>query len=178
MSDTKIIRTVFFFFALAITGAFAYSSCAYATDRNIGVVLSDDHGNILYIQNGETPLIPASILKILTSLAAIHILGEDHQFPTDYFFDTQSKDLYIKGFGDPLFISEVIEQLCHDIILTTKTKQINHIILDQTYFSGQIKVPGKGTSLNPYDAHIGALCANFNTIMLKCSIPAGKFVRA
>jgi len=163
------------FFTICITGL-SISPYIHAGSLNTGFVLADDQGKILCSQNKEKLFIPASILKILTSLAAIHTLGEDYRFPTEYFFDTNSKNLYIKGFGDPIFISEVIEQLCHEISL--KTKLIHHIILDQTYFSDQIQIPGKGNSLNPYDASVGALCANFNTIMFKWSPIEDKFVSA
>lgn len=163
MIDKKNRVVFIFFIAVCLTGLFTHT-CVQAKDLNTGILLADDQGKTLYSQNREKPFIPASTLKILTSLAAINILGEDYRFPTDYFFDPESKNLFIKGFGDPLFTSEVIELLCHDILLKTQTKQIHHIILDQTYFSERIRVPGKGDSLNPYDAHVGALCANFNTI--------------
>jgi len=41
-----------------------------------------------------------------------------------------------------------------------------------------ILIPGKENSLNPYDAPVGALCANFNTIMFKWSLSDGRFVSA
>lgn len=166
---------VIFFLAAVLTGMTCLP-CPAAENLNAGIVLADDQGNILYDQNREKKFIPASILKILTSLAAFHILGQDYCFPTTWFVDETSKDLYIKGFGDPLFLSEVIEQLCCDIRL--KTKKIHHIILDQTYFSNQIQVPGKGITLNPYDAPVGSLCANFNTIMFKWNPIEGGFVSA
>ncbi|CCK79538.1 D-alanyl-D-alanine carboxypeptidase/D-alanyl-D-alanine-endopeptidase [Desulfobacula toluolica] len=159
-------------------GAKNLSASIISANYPIGIVLADDQGNILYSRNKDRQFIPASILKILTSLAAINILGQDYRFSTAYFFDKNSKNLYIKGFGDPLLISEIIETLCLDIILTTKIKQIHHIILDPTYFSEQITVPGKSNSLNPYDAPVGALCANFNTIMFKWSSKQNKFVSA
>ena len=174
MIDKKNLITFIFFLSVCITGL-SISPC-YANNLNTGILLADDQGKIIYSQNKKKQFIPASILKILTSLTAINIFGEDHRFPTDYFFDPGSKNLYIKGFGDPLFTSEVIEQLCHDIILKTQTKLIHHIILDQTYFSGQIRVPGKGNSLNPYDAPVGALCANFNTIKFKWNRQENRFV--
>jgi len=171
----KKFIVLIFFLAVCITGL-SICPCVYAKNLDTGILLADDQGRILYGQNSGRPFIPASILKILTSLAAIHIFGEDYHFPTDYFFDSESKNLYIKGFGDPLFTSEVIEQLCREILLKTQTKQIQHIILDQTYFSEQIRVPGKGNSLNPYDAPVGALCANFNTIKFKWNHQQNRFV--
>jgi len=162
-------------FGIVLTGLF-FCPFSYAENLNMGFALADDHGNILYGQNSETPFVPASILKLFTSLAAFHILGPDFQFSTHWYFDLDSKNLYIKGFGDPVFTSEVIERLVTQIILTAKPEQIHHIILDPTYFSGQIQVPGKGSSLNPYDAPVGALSANFNTLLFQWDKQKNAFV--
>lgn len=172
----KKAGSVFIFFFIIYFGILCLNPCVQADNLDTGIVLADDLGKILYSQNRQKQFIPASILKILTSLAVINILGEDFRFPTKYSFNENSKNLYFKGFGDPLFISEVIEQLCHEISL--KTDSIHNIFIDQTYFANQIIIPGKGESLNPYDASIGALCANFNTIMFKWSPKEKRFVSA
>ncbi|MDA8134975.1 MAG: D-alanyl-D-alanine carboxypeptidase [Desulfobacteraceae bacterium] len=138
--------------------------CVYAETVNAGIILADDQGRILYAQNKEKPFVPASTLKILTSLAAIHILGEAYHFPTHYDYDAPSNNIYIKGYGDPLLTSEIIQDLSQDILLKAKIKEIRHIIIDPSYYAKPIDIPGKGDSLNPYDAPVGALCANFNTI--------------
>ncbi len=150
--------------------------CIYAETLNTGIILADDQGNILYGQSREKQFVPASTLKILTSLAAIHILGEEYHFPVHYDYDEKSKNLYIKGYGDPLFTSEVIEELSQDIILKTKIKEVHHILIDQSYYAKQIDIPGKGDSLNPYDAPVGALCANFNTIMFQWDNQIKRFI--
>ena len=175
MVDRKKIVT-FIVFLIICTAESSLVHCVNAGSLNRGVVLSDDKGKIIYAENLEKQFIPASVLKILTSLAAFEILGENYRFSTQYLFDNSSRNLFIKGFGDPLFISEVIEKLCSEIILKTRTEQIHNIILDHTYFAGQIRIPGKGGSLNPYDASVGALCANFNTINFKWSSQQEKFV--
>ena len=175
MIDKRKIIT-FIIFLTVCTAQLSLGTCVNADSLNTGVVLADDQGEIIYAKNLEKQFIPASILKILTSLAAIAILGENYSFPTQYLFDNSSHDLYIKGFGDPLFISEVIEKLCNEIILKTQAEQIHNITLDHTYFSGQIKIPGRGNSLNPYDASAGALCANFNTINFKWDSQKNRFV--
>lgn len=175
MIDKKKIITFIVFLAVC-TAELSLGPFVNADSLNTGVVLADDQGKIIYAKNLEKQFVPASILKILTSLAAIGILGENYSFPTQYLFDNSSHDLYIKGFGDPLFISEVIEKLCNEIILKTQAGQIHNIILDHTYFSGQIKIPGRGNSLNPYDASAGALCANFNTINFKWNSQKNRFV--
>lgn len=140
---------------------------AMALEKHTGVLLANDQGEILYSRNKDTKFIPASILKIFTSLAAVDHLGMDHRFKTLYSYDRRSKNLYIKGFGDPLFLSEVIQDLCREILKKTNTGTIHNIILDQGFFHPDIRIPGTGNSLNPYDATTGALCANFNTVSFK-----------
>jgi D-alanyl-D-alanine carboxypeptidase/D-alanyl-D-alanine-endopeptidase (penicillin-binding protein 4) len=172
----KKTSIVFIFFGMACIAGLFLCSNIHAKNLTAGIVLSDDQGKILYSQNEQKLFVPASILKILTSLATLHTLGPDFHFSTHYSFDPESKNLYIKGFGDPLLISEVIEKLCRNIISTTKPRQIHDIVLDQTYFSDKIQVPGKGNSVNPYDAPIGALCANFNTITFKWNNQTNRFI--
>ena len=175
MMNKKTILGFIFFWAVFIEGL-AFCPGIYAENLNAGVILADDQGNILYSRNKGKLFIPASILKILTSLAALDLLGPDYRFSTAWYLDPDSKNLYLKGFGDPLLISEVIDQLCHTIIVTAKPTLIHDIIIDQTYFSDQIQVPGKGSSLNPYDAPVGALCANFNTLMFQWDKKENKFI--
>ena len=152
-----------------------------------GILLSDDQGKIIYAKNPDTPFIPASTLKILTSLAAIKTLGPDYHSQTWASYDQTTCDLYLKGFGDPLFISEEIskfaDQISHHIFqLASKgiisSAVIRNIIVDQSYFASQITIPGAGSSSNPYDATNGALCANFNTIFLKWDNRSRQYISA
>jgi D-alanyl-D-alanine carboxypeptidase/D-alanyl-D-alanine-endopeptidase (penicillin-binding protein 4) len=165
--DQKIFK--FIFFLGLIWSVLILPGLARANTRNqeAGIILADDQGKILYSQNKDTPFSPASILKILTSLAAVDYFGMSHRFKTLYAYDRASKNLYIKGFGDPLFISEVIQELCEQILTKTNARTIHNIILDHSFFHPDIHIPGTGNSLNPYDATSGALCANFNTVSFK-----------
>nr|WP_319493622.1 D-alanyl-D-alanine carboxypeptidase [uncultured Desulfobacter sp.] len=152
-----------------------------------GILLSDDQGKTIYAINPDKPLIPASTLKILTSLAAIKTLGPDFHYQTWASYDQTTCDLYLKGFGDPLFISEEIskfaDQISHHIFKlaskgTISSAVIRNIIVDQSYFASQITIPGAGSSSNPYDATNGALCANFNTIFLKWDSRSREYISA
>ncbi|MCG8684962.1 MAG: D-alanyl-D-alanine carboxypeptidase, partial [Desulfobacterales bacterium] len=127
-----------------------------------GVLLTDARGTVLYTRNAGTALVPASTLKVLTSLVVLERWGSTHRFSTRFALD--DGNLHIKGLGDPLFISEAIEAACRDLTEKTGLMQIRDIILDQTWFDKEISIPGTGRSLNPYDATTGALCANFNTV--------------
>ncbi|MBW2708479.1 MAG: D-alanyl-D-alanine carboxypeptidase [Deltaproteobacteria bacterium] len=127
-------------------------------------LVATPEGKVIFEKDATKQRIPASTLKVLTALAVLDHFGPLHQFRTEFYMDSAS-DLKIKGYGDPLLISEVLSQI--SMILTRKTGSFRNIILDNTYFSSQIKIPGCQNTTNPYDAPIGALCANFNTAAFK-----------
>ncbi|MCG8550376.1 MAG: D-alanyl-D-alanine carboxypeptidase [Desulfobacterales bacterium] len=163
------------------------STSLHVCAQTSGILLSDDQGKTIYAKNPDKPLIPASILKILTSLAAIKMYGQDFHFQTRAWYDQTTQDLYLKGFGDPLFVSEEITAFADQIsrhLFKLVSKEIissaviRNIIVDQTYFAPQITIPGAGSSNNPYDATNGALCANFNTIFLKWDSQRRKYISA
>lgn len=132
----------------------------YITSKE-ALLVADPAGNILLQQNAARPFIPASTLKILTALSALHYLGPDYRFKTEFYLD-QEGNLKVKGYGDPLFISEAIQDMADAI--AKRLTGFKDLVIDRTYFAPGIKIPGQGRSTNPYDAPVGALCANFNTV--------------
>ncbi len=127
------------------------------------ILVEDISGNIVYARNINKAFIPASTLKIITALSAIHYLGENFRFKTEFYVDKKN-NLKIKGYGDPFLISEIWNNIAETI--AKKVSFIKDIVIDDSYFKREIKIPGLGNSLNPYDAPVGALCANFNTIFI------------
>lgn len=125
------------------------------------LIVADSDGRTLYGRNEKRPCIPASTLKVLTALAAFHHLGASYRFPTEFYTDA-NENLKIRGFGDPLLVSEIWRGIADT--LSEKTAEINDLILDDSYFARDISIPGRRHSTNPYDAPVGALCANFNTV--------------
>ena len=132
------------------------------------VLVADPRGHIIFSKNEDTQLIPASTLKIFTALVAFHYLGPDYKFFTEFYVDRDS-NLKIKGYGDPLLISETVAEMIHNLSmkLDVKYRIINDLVLDDSYFSLQTKIPGVNVSYEPYDAPNGALCVNFNTVKFK-----------
>jgi D-alanyl-D-alanine carboxypeptidase/D-alanyl-D-alanine-endopeptidase (penicillin-binding protein 4) len=129
------------------------------------IVLNDKNGKNLVSYNTDELLVPASIIKILTSYIAIDILGKDYSFKTEFYTDGDG-NLAIKGWGDPFLISEEIEI----ITKTLKEKEltnIKQIYLDHSVFAPVITIPGVSKTSNPYDALNGALVVNFNTINIE-----------
>jgi D-alanyl-D-alanine carboxypeptidase/D-alanyl-D-alanine-endopeptidase (penicillin-binding protein 4) len=128
------------------------------------VALSDAEGCRLVAIHAEKALVPASTLKLLTAAAALHYLGPDYRFPTDFFLDGDG-NLKIKGYGDPLLISEVVADLAET--LAQHISGYSDLIIDDGWFEQPLYIPGRSTSLQPYDAPNGALCVNFNTVFFE-----------
>lgn len=131
------------------------------------IAVADPAGRIIISKHARRKMVPASILKIFTSLAALHFLGPDHRYITEFYID-QNTNLKIKGYGDPLLISEVVNQISRVLAgLIGNAVTINDIIVDDTYFNRPLTIPGISSSTQPYDAPNGALCVNFNTVFFK-----------
>ena len=131
------------------------------------ILVADPAGRIIIAENEHQKLVPASILKIFTSLGALHYLGLDHRYTTEFFID-QNFNLKIKGYGDPLLISEIVNMVSRLLAgLIGSAAIINDIIVDDSYFNQPLTIPGISSSTQPYDAPNGALCVNFNTVFFK-----------
>ncbi|MFG1882817.1 D-alanyl-D-alanine carboxypeptidase [Micromonospora sp. NPDC049102] len=87
-----------------------------ADDRLTGaqtsvVVVDTSTGETLYDRNGDRRLIPASNTKLLTSTAALGLLGSGHHFSTDVQATGArragllSGSLYLRGGGDPTMLA-------------------------------------------------------------------------
>jgi len=136
-------------------------------DPQDSILVADPVGKIIIAKNERHKLVPASILKIFTSLGALHYLGSDFRYITEFFIDHNS-NLIIKGYGDPLLISEVVSLISRLLAgLIGSTTIINDIVVDDSYFNQPLTIPGISTSTQPYDAPNGALCVNFNTVFFK-----------
>ncbi|MDD5529707.1 MAG: D-alanyl-D-alanine carboxypeptidase/D-alanyl-D-alanine-endopeptidase [bacterium] len=100
---------------------------------NFGLeVMNIDSQTIIYSRNSEALFMPASNVKILTSLTALTVLGADYTFNTEIFYD--DTNLFIKGYGNPdLKLSDIIELT--DIIADYGIIAINDIVYDNSYFN-------------------------------------------
>ncbi|MDY6990478.1 MAG: D-alanyl-D-alanine carboxypeptidase [Thermodesulfobacteriota bacterium] len=128
------------------------------------LLVAHPDGRIIYNKNETKRYAPASTLKILTALAAVHHMGLGYRFRTEFYQDREN-NVAIKGYGDPLLVSEVWQEIAHG--LAPSLKECKDLTLDDRYFDSGIRIPGVHCSTNPYDAPVGALCANFNTVFLE-----------
>ena len=129
------------------------------------LLVKNAEGRILAAHNPDRRLVPASTLKVVTALTARHFLGADFRFRTDFFLDPEGR-LLVRGYGDPLLVSEVLADIARALSERVNAP-ITAILLDDRYFSQPLVIPGVSTSSNPYDAPNGALNVNFNSVNFK-----------
>jgi len=137
--------------------------------RHIGpqdaLILAGPDNSWLLHKNADRKLIPASTLKLVSALAVMDVLGRDYRFETHLYAGPKNA-VTIKGFGDPLLISEIVTDMVAAIRRAARQHdlQIQRLYVDDTYFKKPIIIPGTAPSIQPYDAPVGAFCVNFNTV--------------
>ena len=136
--------------------------------KNGSVTVASDKWILYRYPPKQNPLlVPASVQKYATALAALHFFGSQFRFSTDFYMD-QNNELGIRGNGDPFLVSEEWQKIAEKLSdLPTVPKISQGLFFDTSLFEENIQIPGIKYSLNPYDAGIGALVVNFNTVYLK-----------
>lgn len=141
--------------------------------KNGSVLVEDSNGKTLLEYRSKDLFMPASAIKILTAACALEKLGPDFRFETE-FYAIPGGHLGIKGYGDPLLVSEELAVVAEKI-KEIGVPKIQDIILDHGYFAPSIRIDGASRSTNPYDAVNSALLVNFNTLNFK-KLSNGKVV--
>src|SRR5215217_7348267 len=127
------------------------------------VLVMDQKGNELVVQNADKPFVPASVAKIVTAWLAMEVLGADYRFETRFYLGGD-RVLYIRGGGDPFLISEELAQLASALVAAIGKQPLSGIVLDASYYPSDIRIPGIEDTDEAYDALNSALAVNFNTI--------------
>ncbi|BCX81459.1 serine-type D-Ala-D-Ala carboxypeptidase/endopeptidase [Methylomarinovum caldicuralii] len=126
------------------------------------LLVVDSRGREVRAYHPDRPLIPASTLKLLTALMALQTWGPDHRFATDFLRGPDGR-LWIRGYGDPWLTSEELDAIVTEL-KAAGIGRIAGIGVDDGYFAGPLTVDGQTETDNPYDAALGALAVNFNTL--------------
>lgn len=163
---------------LSPTASFSF----YAIDANTGEVLAE---------SPQKSLVPASVMKIVTSAAALEILGPQFRFRTLFGFTGKvgketgvlNGDAVVKGGGDPAFYSRYFTDYYKgtfeewaDRMVSSGIKKINgDLIIDISYI-GNSSIPGGWTWEdigNYYGAGVSALNYFDNLYEIHFSSPQG-----
>lgn len=142
----------------------ARATCRSVTDLgpDSAYGVADLQGRILDDCNRDQPLVPASLLKIVTVSSALKILGAQYRFHTEFYIDPQ-QNLFIKGYGDPSLVSEEIARIVTELH-RRGLNRVGRVFVDDSAFALEHQVPGQAESDNPYDAPVGPVSVNFNAL--------------
>ncbi len=130
-----------------------------------GYLLLDSAGETLDACHADTPLVPASTIKILTAWLAIKHWGADFRFSTDFYLD-EDQLLWVHGLGDPMLVSEELALIAQGL-KAVSLSAVSGVGIDTSYYANDIDIPGRARTDNPYDAPAAALAVNFNTVNLR-----------
>lgn len=90
-----------------------------ASSSFFAVVVSDSSGRIVENYNGDKLIRPASIHKLVTSAAYLHVLGPEYRYSTILYGigeqrgDTWVGDILVKGSGDPTINDDFFDDPFH-----------------------------------------------------------------
>ncbi len=123
-------------------------------------------GHALADKDGDRLLNPASNHKLLTSIAALELLGADYRFATRVLQDGDA--LVVVGEGDPSLLPEDLSRLAEHVRARVDTTRIRRIVIDDGMFSDARFGPGydpEGPGFS-YMAPSGALSLQWNTVQI------------
>jgi D-alanyl-D-alanine carboxypeptidase/D-alanyl-D-alanine-endopeptidase (penicillin-binding protein 4) len=125
--------------------------------------------------NSEKLFVPASNQKVITSVAALSLLGGDYRFKTEFYSGGGVLEgvlhggLYIKGYGDPTLSTEHLNSIAHEFKKLGIKEVRGGITVDDSFFDSTRYGKGwkeqwKGDFYSP---PISALTLNQNTFEIK-----------
>lgn len=164
MFSLKSKQTVVVFFAaLLVTGPYQTSEDSHVKasyekaplSDKINIILSDETlsgaqasvsirsaetGEVLYENEADDRLKPASNMKLLTGAAALETLGAGYTFSTEVLREGDMKgnklhgDLYLKGKGDPTLMEEDFEAMAQSLKDSGLREVKGNLIADDTWY--------------------------------------------
>lgn len=123
-----------------------------------------ESGQVLFDYFGSALLNPASNHKLLTSSAALELLGSGYVFETRVLLVGDS--LILVGEGDPTLDADALRVLATEVAERVAVATITEIVVDDSAFSPRLFGPGyseQGSGV-AHEAPSGALSLNFNTV--------------
>ncbi len=154
-------------------------------ESSLSVLVQEVGGPRLFAISPETPRNPASVMKLVTTYAAISRLGPNYVWNTSFLLSPESQindqgvlkgPLYLRAGGDPVLMLQDVWRLLRDLRLRG-IREISDIVVDRSVF-GEVTIdPGAfdGASDRPYNASPDAFMVGFGAVRLVFSPdPASK----
>ena len=118
------------------------------------------------------PMNPASTMKLVTTFAALELLGPDYRWKTEAYADgpiaagVLDGNLVLKGYGDPKITIEQFQAFVASLRATGLTTIRGDLVLDRSYFAPLPHDPSAfdAEPLKPYNVGPDALLVNFKSV--------------
>lgn len=125
-----------------------------------------------YRKNEKISRIPASLTKLITSIAILKRFEGGHHFVTQILTNDQLKgkvlegSIYLKGGGSPSFVSESMWVLVNEFVRSGIQTITGDIVVDDQRFDSTRFDEGRDPERvnRAYDAPIGAMSFNWNAV--------------
>ncbi len=109
-----------------------------------------------------TPMHPASVMKLVTTYAALELLGPAYRWKTEAYVD--GEDLYFRGYGDPNLNYESFWLLLRNLRGRGLRELRGDVVLDRAYFGQAQYSPFDSELFRPYNVTPDALLVNFKSL--------------
>lgn len=134
--------------------------------------------------NARAPMNPASVMKVVTTYAALDLLGPAFTFRTDAYVTGElaggvlTGNLHIRGGGDPKLTYDRVWRMARQLRVRGLREIRGDIVLDRSYFAPAAHDPASfdNDPRRAYNAGADALLVNFNAINFRF-LPEGDSVR-
>jgi D-alanyl-D-alanine carboxypeptidase/D-alanyl-D-alanine-endopeptidase (penicillin-binding protein 4) len=125
--------------------------------------------------NADRAMNPASTMKLVTTLAALEVLGPGYTWRTEVYAHGPVQDgvlngnLVLKGYGDPKLNLENFWLLLADVRARGVREVRGDVLLDRSFFALPPGDPSRfdGEPTRPYNVEPDALLVNFKSIRLQ-----------
>ena len=133
---------------------------------------ASEDGIQLIEHNASAKLIPASITKIVTAAITLKTFPPATKFTTELLSDARIEgsqmkgSLYLRGGGDPSFVSETMWFLVNNFVRTGVQEITGDVVVDDSLFDRQ-RYDSSRESIRverAYDAPTGAMSFNWNSV--------------
>ena len=153
-------------------------------DDALSLVLLPLNGpGIPTVFNADVSMNPASTMKLVTTYAALEMLGPTHQWKTEFYTDGTLNNgilqgnLYLKGGGDPKLNMEKLWLLMRDLRANGVQQVTGNLVLDRNFFD-QPQLPvfnDDGNDKNkPFLVKPDSLMVNLKALRFVARNDAGK----
>ena len=101
-----------------------------------GFIAMNPDGTPLWRNRANTPLMPASTMKVVTAAVALHVLGPNWKPVTTVTYDTATRTIALVGGGDALLSSSQLAMLAAQTVetLTAASEVPARLVIDDSLF--------------------------------------------